>query len=238
MEAAQWYNWDVSDQFFFVPIGNAGNITAIMSGFLKLYELGIIKKLPRIFGVQSSHADPVFRYYDKPENERVWQPVTVRPSVAQAAMIGNPVSFPRVRMLAEKFIDTAGPAAFQVIRVEEQEIIEAMILANRHGNIACTQGGECLAGLMRAVKLGLIDENSHAVLDSTAHSLKFVDFQNMYFNDSFPPDYEVRPNPDLANKPVELLSPDAASGIDPAQFAELGARAVAEKLGLNKEVKK
>ncbi len=58
--------------------------------------------------------------------------------------------------------------------------------------------------LMRAVKLGLIDENSHAVLDSTAHSLKFVDFQNMYFNDSFPPDYEVRPNPDLANKPVEL----------------------------------
>ena len=238
MEAAQWYNWDVSDQFFFVPIGNAGNITAIMSGFLKLYELGIIKKLPRIFGVQSSHADPVFRYYDKPENERVWQPVTVRPSVAQAAMIGNPVSFPRVRMLAEKFIDTAGPAAFQVIRVEEQEIIEAMILANRHGNIACTQGGECLAGLMRAVKLGLIDENSHAVLDSTAHSLKFVDFQNMYFNDSFPPDYEVRPNPDLANKPVELLSPDAANGIDPAQFAELGARAVAEKLGLNKEVKK
>ena len=91
---------------------------------------------------------------------------------------------------------------------------------------------------MRAVKSGLIDENSHAVLDSTAHSLKFVDFQNMYFNDSFPPDYEVRPNPDLANKPVELLSPDAANGVDPAQFAELGARAVArKKLGLNKEVK-
>ena len=50
-------------------------------------------------------------------------------------------------MLAEKFIDTAGPAAFQVIRVEEQGNYRSHgSLANRHGNIACTQGGECLAG--------------------------------------------------------------------------------------------
>lgn len=234
MEAAQWYNWDVADQCFFVPIGNAGNITAIMSGFLKLHSLGIIKKLPRIFGVQSSHADPVFRYYEKPEDQRVWEPVKVRPSVAQAAMIGNPVSFPRVKLLAAKFIDIGGPDAFQVIRVEEQEIIEAMLLANRHGNIACTQGGECLAGMMRAVKLGLVNDNCHAVLDSTAHALKFVNFQNMYFNDEFAPDYEIRPDKTKTNMPAELLPDGAGNGLDPHTFAELGARAVIERLGLEK----
>ena len=103
-EVAQWHGWDVSGLCLFVPIGNAGNITAIMSGFLKMLDLGIVTGLPRVFGVQSEHADPVWRYYAAPEGARHWQPVMVTPSVAQAAMIGNPVSFPRVRRLAERFV--------------------------------------------------------------------------------------------------------------------------------------
>ena len=51
LEVAQWYNWDVHKLCLFVPIGNAGNITAIMSGFLKMYDLGIVDSLPRIFGL-------------------------------------------------------------------------------------------------------------------------------------------------------------------------------------------
>ena len=94
-EVAQWFNWDLAGKVLFVPVGNAGNITAVMSGLLKMRRLGIISDLPRLFGVQSEHADPVWRYYSKPKAERVYNPVTVRPSVAQAAMIGNPVSFPR-----------------------------------------------------------------------------------------------------------------------------------------------
>ena len=80
-----------------LPIGNAGNITAVMSGFLKFYRMGIIDHLPKIIGVQSDHADPVYQYYleENPEKRR-FVPVTVKSSVAQAAMIGNPVSIPRV----------------------------------------------------------------------------------------------------------------------------------------------
>lgn len=58
----------------------------------------------------------------------------MRPSVAQAAMIGNPVSFPRVRLLAERYEREGG--SFQVVRVTEQAIMDAMLLANRHGHIA------------------------------------------------------------------------------------------------------
>ena len=116
-EVAQWYGWDVAGLCLFVPIGNAGNVTAIMSGFLKMLDLGIITSLPRVFGVQSEHADPVWRYYAAPKETRHWQPVTVTPSVAQAAMIGNPVSFPRVRRLAERFVEAGGETAFQVVQV-------------------------------------------------------------------------------------------------------------------------
>ncbi len=231
-ETAQWYGWDVSDICLFVPVGNAGNITAIMSGFLKLHELGVITKLPRLFGVQSEHADPVYRYYAAPKETRQWKPVNVRPSVAQAAMIGNPVSFPRVRELAERFIEQGGEKAFQVVQVTEQQIMDAMITANRNGHVVCTQGGETLAGLVNAKKLGLVSDNEFAVLDSTAHQLKFSGFQSMYFENAFPPEYGVKPDLNLANKPELLLSVSEREGKSVEEFAAEGARAVVERLNL------
>ena len=153
-EVAQWFNWDLAGKVLFVPVGNAGNITAVMSGLLKMRRLGIISDLPRLFGVQSEHADPVWRYYSKPKAERVYNPVAVRPSVAQAAMIGNPVSFPRVKALVDAYEAAGGE--FGVVQVTEQAIMDATILANRHGHIVCTQGGECLAGLLKAREEGRV----------------------------------------------------------------------------------
>lgn len=234
-EVAQWYGWKLDGISIFVPIGNAGNITAVMSGFLKLYKLGIINALPRVFGVQSEHADPVYRYYSAAPAERHYEPVKVQPSVAQAAMIGNPVSFPRVRFFAEQFEAIGGAGSFQVVQVTEQAIMDAMIVANRHGHIACTQGGECLAGLLRAKELGLISENDHAVLDSTAHALKFSGFQTMYFSDSFPAEYGVMPDAALANKPELLISADEAKTLEPKAFTLAAANAMATRLGLQKK---
>ncbi|MBQ7739099.1 MAG: threonine synthase [Desulfovibrionaceae bacterium] len=234
-EVAQWYNWDVSDLALFVPIGNAGNVTAIMAGFLKMHDLGIIEKLPRIFGVQSEHADPVYRYYSKPIDQRNYAAVEVKPSVAQAAMIGNPVSFPRVKALVEKYTALAGDQAFNVVQVKEQDIIESMLLANRHGHIACTQGGECLAGLRKAKEAKLISANELAVLDATAHSLKFSGFQQMYFANTYPAGYGIAPKTELSNKPELLLPENARSGVDAKEFAKLGAQAVVDRLGLQKK---
>lgn len=231
-ETAQWYGWDVADLCVFVPIGNAGNITAIMSGFLKLKELGVIAALPRVFGVQSEHADPVYRYYSVPPRQRRWQPVSVQASVAQAAMIGNPVSFPRVRALAERFVSQGGEKAFQVMQVSEQQIMDGMIKANRHGHIACTQGGECLAGLVNALAYGLVGGREHALLDATAHSLKFSGFQEMYFSGEFPPEYGIRPDKNLANRPQELLPESARAGRSDAEYAEAAASALAGRLQL------
>ncbi len=232
-EIAQWYGWDVSHLALFVPIGNAGNITAVMSGFLKLHRLGIISALPRLFGVQSEHADPVYRYYSVPDPaKRRYEPVPVTASAAQAAMIGNPVSFPRVKFLAERYEAIAGSGSFQVMRVTEQAIMDGMIEANRHGHIACTQGGECLAGLRAALHYGLIRPGETAVLDATAHALKFAGFQDMYFTNSFPPEYGINPDPDLANAPHLVLDAARKSAVPGADFIQAAANAVAARLKL------
>lgn len=234
-EVAQWYGWDMKRMCLFVPIGNAGNITAIMAGFLKLYRLGIVEELPRIIGVQSHHADPVFRYYATPASQRHWQAVQVQPSVAQAAMIGNPVSFPRVARLVEAYTGIGGPESFHVLQVTEQEIMDSMIRANRHGHITCTQGGECFAAMVQALKSGLMGSHEHAVLDATAHSLKFSGFQDMYFSNSFPPEYGVTPDQHLANKPELLLNPASKDQMDEKAYTRAAAAAVVQRLGLKQK---
>jgi threonine synthase len=231
-EVAQALNWNVDKVCVFVPVGNAGNITAVLHGFLKLHDLGVIDALPRIFGVQSHHADPVYRYYAAPEAEREFRPVEVTASAAQAAMIGNPVSFPRVKALAEQYRAVAGERAFQVLRVTEQAVMDGMLTANRHGHTACTQGGECLAGLQAAVAAGLVDEDEYAVLDSTAHALKFMDFQNLYFADAFPPEYGIKADPALVNAPESLPGPEEKERPDKSAFVKESALRIARRLGL------
>ena len=234
-EAAQWQNWNTRDLCLFVPIGNAGNITAILRGFLKLYHLGIIEVLPRIFGVQSHHADPVYKYYAAPQENRSFKPVQVSASVAQAAMIGNPVSFPRVKALAEEYRSIGDDGSFQVMQVTEQAIMDGMLLANRHGHIACTQGGECLAGLLAAKSYGLIKDSDYSILDATAHALKFMDFQNMYFNNAFPPEFGVTPDPALINQPELLLSPQERSGMNEETFVIETAAKMVRRLNLSEK---
>ncbi|MCW7754782.1 threonine synthase [Desulfobotulus sp. H1] len=202
-EIAQDLEFDMKNKVVVVPIGNAGNITAVMAGFLKFLDAGIITELPKILGVQSHHANPVYQYYSEPDaKKRRFVPMTVKPSVAQAAMIGNPVSMPRVISLVNQYNKKADCQKVFFVSVPEQEIMDCQLMANRNGHIACTHGGETLAGLIRARKEGLVHSDETAIIDSTAHALKFSGFQEMYFEDRLPEEYEVKPQKSLQNKPV------------------------------------
>lgn len=244
-EIAQDFDYEVGDKVIVVPIGNAGNITAVMSGFLKFYRAGIIDHLPKILGVQSEHADPVYRYYLEPKPERrSFKPVTVRPSVAQAAMIGNPVSMPRVIKLVEEYNNAEDQRKIFVVQVTEQEIMDSMLVANRNGHIVCTQGGESLAGFKRGIEMGYVVDDEVGVLDSTAHMLKFAVFQDMYFTDSFDPEFGIKPREELKNAPIEVRAPGLSkfpepsqplSGKDMENFVRETATEIARLLGLERK---
>ena len=244
-EVAQDFDYNMKNMVVVVPIGNAGNITAVMNGFLKFYEAGIIEELPKIIGVQSHHANPVYRYYLEPDTaKREFKPMTVKPSVAQAAMIGNPVSMPRVIHLVEKYNRLADKKSVFFVEVTEQAIMDSELMANQNGHIACTQGGETLAGLMEAVSQGLVNSEETAIIDSTAHAMKFSGFQETYFTGEFPDDFGITPKPELMNAP-EVLKADGitefpASGApltgDAFQrFVSLSADAIAERLQLSRQ---
>lgn len=210
-EIAQDFEYELEKTAVIVPIGNAGNITAVMSGFLKFLAAGIITSLPKIIGVQSEHANPVYQYYLEPDSrKRQFVPVTVKASVAQAAMIGNPVSMPRVIHLVNEYNKQAGKKCTHFVEVSEQDIMDWELRANQNGHIACTHGGETLAGLVKARQMGIVHSDDVAIIDSTAHMLKFSGFQEMYFENRFPDEFNISPDPELINTPTFVRPEDLA----------------------------
>ena len=243
-EIAQDFEFNLQKKAIVVPIGNAGNITAVMNGFIKFFKAGIIAELPKIVGVQSSHANPVYRYYRESDpDKRKFVPVNVRSSVAQAAMIGNPVSMPRVIHLENKYNDLSDKQNVFFVEVEEQAIMDWQLTANRNGHIACTHGGECLAGLVLARSRGMLDGEEVAVIDSTAHALKFSGFQDLYFENAFPDEFNIDPNADMINAPVFVRPTDLEKvpspgnpleGNDLKRFVQRVAEEIAKALSLKK----
>ena len=58
IEIVQQFDWEVPD-WIIIPGGNLGNVSALGYGFLMMYDLGLISKLPRICVAQSQNANPL-----------------------------------------------------------------------------------------------------------------------------------------------------------------------------------
>jgi threonine synthase len=233
-EIAQEFNYDLKNKVIVVPIGNAGNITAVMNGFIKFYEAGIIDNLPKIIGVQSEHADPVYRYYSESDPaKRRFTPLKARASVAQAAMIGNPVSMPRVIWLEALYNKLAGKQKVFFVQTSEQEIIDWQLIANRNGHIACTHGGETLAGLVKARKEKIINETETAIIDSTAHALKFSNFTDKYFQNNFEKEFKITSKPELCNAAI-FVKPSTAAENNFEEFV----KEISDKIAANLKISK
>jgi threonine synthase len=86
-----------------------------------------------------------------------------------------------------------------------------------------------------------VDAGSVAVLDATAHALKFAVFQEKYFSDGFEPEYEVSPKEELQNEPHLISPPEGVPRpsqdvrLDPTEFERFlrfSGEAIAGLLGL------
>jgi threonine synthase len=69
--------------FHFIPVGNAGNITAYWKGYTEYKALGKSQKLPRMMGYQASGSAPIV----------LGHPVANPETIATAIRIGNPASW-------------------------------------------------------------------------------------------------------------------------------------------------
>jgi len=160
--------WEQLDRkvpdFLFVPVGNAGNISAIWKGFIELKELGLTKRLPKMVGVQAAKASPIADAYAKGSNTVI--PWSHPDTIASAIRIGAPASW-------KKALTAVRESNGAVLKVSDKEIKQAQrLLANYEGIFAEPASAASVAGLRKARKSHLVKANDRVVCIITGHGLK------------------------------------------------------------------
>jgi len=170
IEVVQQFDWEVPD-WIVIPGGNLGNVSALAKGFLMMYELGLVQKLPRIAVAQSESANPLYLSYLK--NFESYEPIHARPTLASAIQIGNPVSIKRAIKMLRRFDGVVEQAS-------DEELANESALADRTGMFNCPHTGVALAVLRKLVAKKVIRSNQRVIVISTAHGLKFADQKAAY----------------------------------------------------------
>ena len=147
-----------------LPVGNAGNISAIWKGFSELKLLRVTGGTPRMVGVQAAGAAPIAAAYSKGRSEVIPWP---HPETgASAIRIGAPASWKK----ALRAVRDSGGA---MLTVSDDEIFRTQrLLAAREGIFAEPASSASVAGLLKASRLKLIDGRECIVCVITGHGLK------------------------------------------------------------------
>lgn len=173
-----------SPDYFFIPVGNAGNITAYWKGFVEYYQAGRAKSKPKMMGFQAEGAAPIVRGYavDKPE------------TVATAIRIGNPASW--------QGATTARDESGGIIDVvSDDEILAAQkLMATKGGVFGEPASAASLAGLIKLSHQGMDLSQKRVVCVVTGTGLKDTDVVLS----------NVKPFPEL---PADLTAVEQALGL-------------------------
>lgn len=143
-------------EYLFIPVGNAGNITAYWMGFKHYYEQKRIESLPKMMGFQAAGAAPIVlgKKVDTPE------------TIATAIRIGNPARWKEAE-------NAASESTGAIDMVTDDEIISAYKLIARAEGVFCEPASAAsIAGLLKASGQGLVEKNSTCVCVLTGHGLK------------------------------------------------------------------
>ncbi len=145
---------DAPDMLF-IPVGNAGNISAYWRGFVEYYRAERTTRKPRMMGWQAEGAAPIV----------LGHPVDDPQSVASAIRIGNPASWG----LATAARDESGG---EINAVSDDEILEAYRLLAREEGVFCEPASAaCVAGLIKYARDHDLRERT-IVCIITGHGLK------------------------------------------------------------------
>lgn len=166
LEIFQDLNWK-APEWISIPVGNGGNLTALLMSCLRAREFGLINELPRIMIAQPEVSNTIVRWVRSGFMD--YAPRTYADSVASAMNIQDPVSFMRIKRLYQEF----DILAYDVSETMIQDTRAQFKHLDPHGAVA-------MAAALQAREDGRIREENTGVVISTASDLKFQESNFAY----------------------------------------------------------
>ena len=147
---------DDAPDLLFIPVGNAGNITAYWKGFQEYHQGGHASRRPVMMGYEAEGAAPI----------ATGVPVAEPKTVASALRIGNPASWAGALTARDE-------SGGDIATVSDGEILSAYQLLARSEGIFCEAASAAsVAGLIKRVKAGADLRQRNVVCIITGHGLK------------------------------------------------------------------
>lgn len=145
--------------FHFLPVGNAGNITAYWKGYKEYYTIGKVKSTPRMIGFQAEGAAPIVKGF----------PIKNPQTIATAIKIGNPYSW-------QSALQAAKESDGLIDAVSDEEILNAYKLVASTEGIFCEPASAAsIAGVIKLSKRGVFKGDEIIVCTLTGNGLKDPD---------------------------------------------------------------
>ncbi|MCI5867874.1 MAG: threonine synthase [Methanosphaera sp.] len=155
--------WQSPDRII-LPVGNAGNISAIWKGITEFRDAGYIKDTPKMTGIQAENSAPIANAVR--EGRDTVTPVENPDTIATAIRIGAPVSSVKAMRAIKESDGTAET-------VSDDEILSAqMYLARTEGIGVEPASAASIAGVKKLVENGEIEKGERVVCVVTGHVLK------------------------------------------------------------------
>jgi threonine synthase len=148
----------------FVSVGDGNIISGLHKGFKDLNSLGLLDSIPRIFGVQSVGSASIANAFLSGTEE-------IKPVAAKTLADSISVDLPRDGLRALRAATQTGGAYITVL---DDEIIAAIAELGAVGIFAEPAGSAAYAGLVKAIREGLIEQDDPVVVINTGSGLKDV----------------------------------------------------------------
>ena len=161
MEIAEQLNFEPTD-WVAISVGDGCTVGGVYKGFAEFFKLGLIKKIPKILGVQSTGCAPFVIASETGEPLKEADENTLADSIA--------VGIPRNPVKAQNAIKLSHGAW---ISVPDSDIIKAMSLLGRtEGIFGEPAGVAAIAGIKKAVEQGIIKPSETVTTIVTGNGLK------------------------------------------------------------------